>query len=274
MMSLAAASTSFEQTSAAVLFGRRSAAPAPGADKPETRQTAAVLQIEISRTSSSSLSVETGGSPRGKLAGKLASADNALDRLLKTGEVQAEPGSPEADKLDRLQFMLDSLNLILKDRSLGGADKMALLGYLSNIANGQEPSEDAKAAFGEAMSDVLDRRRGWPEARKDDYRDLLGRFAKLPEDGAASGTEVSASRFESLSISIKGAIEVVTDEGTTSAEFEFTSEMVRGFSASLDDGEATFQSFAAESTSLSLRVAASRSYGGEAGSGSVLDSQA
>ncbi|MEJ1158645.1 hypothetical protein [Prosthecomicrobium sp. N25] len=281
MMSLAAAASSFEKSSAALFASRRSTGAAEaGSAGAETSGTAeqASISVAITRSSATSLQVEASDSPRGRLAGRLASADKALDRLLAQGTEQPEPSTPEADKLDKLKFLLDSLNLILKDRSLGGDDKLALLSYLSNVANGQEPSEDAKKAFGAAMSDVLDRRR-WPEGRKDDYRELLGKFATLPEPPAGGEAETSGSasvsQVESLSISIKGAFQVVTDQGTMSAEFEFSSEMVQGFSAAIDDGESVLQAFSARSSSLSLRIAATGAYAEDpAATGSTLDKAA
>lgn len=255
MLALAATSTSTRSLTASLSTldngARTSGQAAGGGGGGRTR---AAVEISISHSRSASVEVSTAG-PRQTLGGALKSLDTSLDRLL--AEPETALTDQKDEKLDRLQFLLDSLQMILKDRDLSSSDKTAMLGYLANVAGGKEPTDAAKAAFGEAMSAVADRA-GLSAERASDYRDLLGRFAALPEgsEGTPGGGSASVSRLESLSVSIKGAFEVVTAEGTMTAAFEFTQDMVVGFSAAVGEGEASIAEIQASRTSFSFSLGA------------------
>lgn len=268
MLAIAGSSTSTSSLTASLSGSGGSAGAAPTGGRSSGSGGKAAVEITISRSSTTSVSAAA-TSPRDALAGSLKSLDASLDRLLAKGG----DGTDKADdaqgneKLDRLQFLLDSLQMILKDREMSSSDKMAMLGYLSNVANGKEPSDDAKTAFGTAMSGVADRA-NLPPGRAADYRDLLGRYAAVPETpgaGPEDAGSASVSRIESLSISIKGAFEVVTDKGTMMAEFEFTQETVSGFSAAIADGEAEVAYLSASRSSMSFSLTANSAYRNAAG---------
>jgi hypothetical protein len=268
MLAIAGSSASTSSLTAALFGSSGGIGPAARGGSPTSETSAqAAIEISITRSSASSVAITT-PSPRDALAGGLKSLDASLDRLLgKGGEAQGN------DTLDRLQFLLDSLQMILKDRDLSSSDKIAMLGYLSDVASGKEPPGEAKAAFGTAMSGVADRANLAPD-RAADYRNLLGTFADLPESpyvASGGGTAATVSRAESLSVSIKGAFEVMTDTGSMAADFEFSQEMVAGFSAAIGDGEAEIATLSASHSTLSLHISATSAYRGGANAGASCD---
>lgn len=268
MLAIAGSSASATSLTAALATTGGGAGTAAAGGSPSSGTSAkATVEISVTRSSAASVAI-TAPTPGDTLSGGLKSLDASLDRLLaKDGETQGN------DTLDRLQFLLDSLQMILKDRDLSSSDKIAMLGYLADVAGGKEPAEGAKAAFGAAMSKVADRANLAPD-RAADYRGLLGTFAAPPEPaGATSGAGAAAtiSRAESLSISIKGAFEVVTDQGSMTADFEFTQEMVAGFSAAIGDGAAEVATLSAARSTLSFHLSANSAYRGGPGAGSSCD---
>lgn len=267
MLAIAGTSASATSLTAALAATGGGAGASATRDQPAGRRTAAAIEVSVTRSSVTTLAIAT-PNPRDTLAGGLKSLDASLDHLLAKGG-----DASGSDKLDRLQFLLDSLQMILKDRVLSSSDKIAMLGYLADVAGGKEPAEGAKAAFGAAMSKVADRA-NLPPDRAADYRGLLGTFAAPPEPaGAAFGADAATtiSRAESLSISIKGAFEVVTDQGSMTADFEFTQEMVAGFSAAIGDGAAEVATLSAARSTLSFHLSASSAYRGGPGAGSSCD---
>ncbi|MBT9292139.1 hypothetical protein [Prosthecodimorpha staleyi] len=271
MLALAGTSAStINLTASLFASGGSIGASATGGGRSSGASAQAAVEISVTRSSTSTLAISA-PTPRDTLAGGLKSLDASLDHLLaKDGDAQG------SETLDRLQFLLDSLQMILKDRDLSSSDKIAMFGYLSDVATGKAPPDEAKAAFGKAMSGVADRA-NLPPDRAADYRTLLGTFATLPETPAAASAEgvvATVSRAESLSVSIKGTFEVMTDKGSMTAEFEFSQEMVAGFSAAIGDGEAEIAALSASRSTLSLHISATSAYRGGANAGSSCDKAA
>ena len=237
------------------------------------------LSIEISRSSSVAVATaDEASAPRRQFADKLSSLGEAVDRLRQDGPdaagASADAGASE--KLDRLHYVLDALNLILKNRNLGKGDKLALLGSLAKVAKGEQLSDDEKQTLGGALGAAVDARH-WSDGRKAAFRDLNARYTGFgaPDQSAADPTSTdptstdagapafTAARIDSLSISIKGAFTAVTDQGTFSAEFELSAETVRGLAVAVDGGGSAIQAIAAQRSSLSLQITAARSYGAD-----------
>jgi hypothetical protein len=205
-------------------------------------------------------------------AGETAEGDADRDD---TGETDATKGAADAtttlqqgsDALDRLDFVLTSLKLILADTSTGLGAKLGLIGFLSNVANGGENSDAAKQAFGDQLDGILSRA-GQPPAAEADYRKLLGTFATdpaastatppaAPPDGQDGGSQTLFTRIDRVSETVTGLAASADEDGGSEAVYERTHEVLSGFSVRVEDGKLAVDFFRQERVT---EAAAARAY--------------